>query len=95
MAYQLKGMDPAATMKEETIQLKENNVVSQTSSMELFKYNDIDSCKFYYNKIPLSTEIENKFKRECCMVFMKPGDDKNDVSKYNWICSKPQNRCRG
>jgi hypothetical protein len=36
MAYHLKGMDAAATMKEETIELKDTNVVSKTSSMALF-----------------------------------------------------------
>jgi hypothetical protein len=91
----MKGLDAAATLKEEEIQLKDTNVVSKTTSQAVFAYTDVADCKFYYNKIPLSTEIENKFTRECCMVFVKDTADMADPLKYNWICSNPENRCRG
>lgn len=60
MAYQLKGIDPAATLKNDTLTIQDNKVVSDISQTVIFETTQISNCQFFYNKIPLTTEIENK-----------------------------------
>jgi len=85
MVYQLLGLGQL-DMKKETLVLEDTRVISDTSQQSLFSYTDVDQCQFYYNKIPLTTEIESDtphHPRECCMVFVKQDSEKNDKSKYN------------
>ena len=98
MVHHLIGLDPAATLKKDTILLADTKATSDVTQTTLFEYGDINLCQFYYNKIPLSPEIEADtphHPRECCMVFVKEESQKSDKTKYNYVCSEPKFRCRG
>jgi len=77
-------MDATNTVKHDTLVLADTKVVSDLTQQKLFDYEDINACQFYYNKIPLSAELEAdtpRHPRECCTIFVKDESEKNDKTK--------------